>query len=107
MDVVRRRGELAALDRVERIGEPLLCFGQDLIPLRARGKDRHDPFRAFERKVRCFAETPLPPAIVGQALFGTDAIDRQLESSAAEMPVSCSNRTARLRASAALTGRCV
>src|SRR3989338_3368242 len=79
MHIVWRRRKMAGVDRIDRVGEPLLRVREDPGSLVCRGEQPDDAFGAFEGKVGRFAERPLPPEIPLQALLRAQSIDRQLE----------------------------
>src|SRR4051794_39795095 len=79
IDIVRRRREFAARDRVECVGEPLLRVGQHPGAIRRLGEQRHDTPRALEGEIHGLAQPPGRSALRGELLLGTDAVDGQLQ----------------------------
>ena len=67
-DVVGCRRELAALDRVQGVREPLLRSASERLgPAVPLVNERHDPFRPLEGQVHGFAERPLRPRFDARA----------------------------------------
>src|SRR5258707_9537832 len=82
-DVLRRRWERSALNRVDRVGKTLLRLAENLRAIGRRRKQWDDPLRSFERQVRRFAQLPVASAIIGEPLLRADAVNRQLQRAAA------------------------
>src|SRR5262249_55965005 len=76
VDVVWRRRELAARDRVDGIGKALLRLSDHPGAVGRFREQRHHALRALEREIRGLAEPPSASVVRCELLLGAHAVDR-------------------------------